>query len=118
MPGFVGVPTIVWPACFTCFFFLSLYVVAAANASPFGKPATFAIAGMTGRCMPVASVPFVKFHSNGTYAIVVMLVGRPEKIAVSALAGFTSTRYFIVSLYAPTFFFAVTVKSPALVVLP
>ena len=97
MPDFVGVPTIVWPFCFSFVFFLSEYKFADANASPFGKPATFAIAGMTGRCMPVASIPFVKFHSNGTYAIVVMLVGNPGKISVSTLAGFTSTRYFMVS---------------------
>ena len=43
VPGFVGVPTIVWPYCFTFVFFLSLYVVDAENESPVGSPATLAM---------------------------------------------------------------------------
>ena len=91
VPGFVGVPTIVWPYCFTCVFFLSLYVVADANASPTGRPATFAT------LPPTAATSFVKSHSNGTYAIVVMFASSSPKSAASGALGLTNTRYFMVS---------------------
>ena len=63
----------------------------AANVRPVGSPVTFAT------LPPTAATSFVRSHSNGTHAIVVMFVSSSPNRDASTAAGVTNTLYFMVS---------------------